>query len=395
MRGFMKRFVAYALLATSLSAATISSTSASDKAPVKIGLITSKTGLLGAYGTEFLRGFDVGLAYATHGTGMTGGHKLLVSDFDDGDDASKAVAQAKDLIGQGYKIIAGTAWSSIAIQMAPLAQENNVLYLPLAATDAMTGANRNTFRAGRESIQDLLTVGAELGTNLRGKRVLVLAQDSAFGQANVAGARLVLGSEGATVDGLLVPLSADDFAPFAQKVVSAKPDLLFIAWAGATGVAMMQSLQSDGVMDQMKVVTGIDQRAAFPLFAKYGPNVNYIALYLPECSHTAANEFLIHADEKSYGKMPEDFENDGFVAAQMIVHAVASADGDDVQKMISSLEGFTFVGPKGTEHIRAADHALLEPMFTAKLVTHGSGVSAMCVRTLPAAAVAPPVHPFH
>ncbi len=361
---------------------------------MKVALITSKTGLLGAYGLEFLRGFQVGLAYATHGTGVAGGHKLEIADFDDAGDAQKAIATTKDVIGQGYKIVSGTAWSGIAVQIAPLAQQNNILYMPLAATDALTGVNRNTVRVGRESIQDLLTVGTVLGTNLRGKRILVLAQDSAFGQANVAGARAVLGSEGATVDGLLVPLSANDFTPFAQKVVDAKPDLLFVAWAGATGVGLMQALQSAGVLDQTRVVTGLDQRAAFPLFAKES-KIQYIALYLPECSKSAPNEFLIKSDQKDLGKLPEDFENDGFVAAQMIVHAVSAADGDDVPKMISALEGYKFVGPKGSEQIRAADHALLEPMFIAALKTKGTDVYPVCLRTLSPGAVAPPVHPFH
>jgi branched-chain amino acid transport system substrate-binding protein len=379
--------LAFSLGGANLAPATAAGTD------VKVALVTSKTGLLGAYGNEFLRGFTVGLNYATNGTGIAGGHKIVVSDYDDAGDAAKAIATTKDLIGQGYKIIAGTVWSGIAVQIAPLAQQNNVLYMPLAATDALTGINRNTVRVGRESIQDLLTVGTMLGTNLRGKRILVLAQDSAFGQANVAGARLVLGGEGATVSGLLVPLSANDFTPFAQKVVDANPDLLFVAWAGASGVALMQSLQSAGVLDKTPVATGLDQRAGFPLFAKE-TKIQYIALYVPECSKSAPNEFLINADKKDLGKLPEDFENDGFVAAEMIVHAVASANGDDVPKMISSLEGYKFTGPKGPEQIRAADHALLEPMFIAKLQTSGSNVYPVCLRTLPPSAVAPPVHPF-
>ncbi|HUA08903.1 MAG TPA: ABC transporter substrate-binding protein [Candidatus Acidoferrales bacterium] len=397
MRIIVHRVIRAALssaIALSLVSAGIAPVAAADKAPVKIGLVTSKTGLLGAYGVEFLRGFQVGLDYATHGTGMAGGHKLEVSDYDDAGDAAKAIATTKDLIGQGYKIIAGTVWSGIAVQIAPLAQENNILYMPLAATDALTGVNRNTVRIGRESIQDLLTIGTILGTNLRGKRILVLAQDSAFGQANVAGARLVLGSEGATVSGLLVPLSANDFTPFAQKVVDAKPDLLFIAWAGASGVALMQALSNAGVLDSTRVVTGLDQRAAFPLFAKY-PKIQYISIYLPECSHNAPDEFLIRADQKDEGKLPEWPENDGFVAAEMIVHAVATADGDDVPKMIGALDGYKFAGPKGSEQIRAADHALLEPMFVATLKTEGTKVYPVCLRTLPPGAVAPPVHPFH
>ena len=94
------------------------------------------------------------------------------------------------------------------------------------------------------------------------------------------------------------------------------------------------------------------------------------------------------------GKLPENFENDGFVAAEMIAHAVETANGDDVAKMISALEGYRFVGPKGPEQVRAADHALLEPMFIAKLETKGTNVYPVCLRTLPPSAVAPPVRPF-
>ena len=56
----------------------------------------------------------------------------------------------------------------------------------------------------------------------------------------------------------------------------------------------------------------------------------------------------------------------GFAAAQMIVHAV-QAGGDDVDAMVKALEGYAFDSVKGRLTIRAADHALLQPMFEAKL----------------------------
>ena len=51
--------------------------------------------------------------------------------------------------------------------------------------------------------------------------------------------------------------------------------------------------------------------------------------------------------------MPDLFTPDGFVAGQMIVQALTGAKGDDVDKMISALEGWNFVGPKGQQSIRA------------------------------------------
>ena len=64
------------------------------------------------------------------------------------------------------------------------------------------------------------------------------------------------------------------------------------------------------------------------------------------------NDFLVSSMRKR-GQAPDLFTPDGFVAGQMIVHALEGAKGDDVDKMISALEGWSFVGPKGQQTIRA------------------------------------------
>jgi branched-chain amino acid transport system substrate-binding protein len=73
----------------------------------------------------------------------------------------------------------------------------------------------------------------------------------------------------------------------------------------------------------------------------------------------------------------------------MIVHAVEQANGADVEKMISGLEGWTFDAPKGSVTVRAEDHALLQPMFRAKLVGSGTSWKPALVATVPAATTKP------
>ena len=384
---------ARAALCCAFAASLCFTTGAAAPSAVNVALITSKTGLLGVYGNEYLDGFNVGLAYATHGTGAVNGHTIDVTVTDDAGDPAKAVAAFKNAVGGGTKIIAGTVWSGIALQLAPLAKENDVLFISgPAATDAVTGANKNTFRSGRETYQDVKTVGAVLGADVRGKHVLVLAQDSAFGQANVAAVKAVLGADGAMVDQLLVPLSANDFTPFTQKVLDAKPDLLYVAWAGTTGVALFKALEDSGVENITKVVTGLDQRAGFGFYGKDPSKIFFLSHYLAEGSKDQANTYLIDAMKKQ-GKMPEIFTNDGFVAAQMIVHAIA-ASPDDVAKQIAALEGWSFEGPKGQMTIRAADHAMLQPMFIVQLVGPGNAPHPVVLRTLSPQTVAPPVRAF-
>jgi branched-chain amino acid transport system substrate-binding protein len=363
---------------------------AADPAPVPIGLIYSKTGLLAGYGAQYAEGFAIGLDYATHGTGMAGGHKLVVTERDDAGDPAKAVAAAKDLIGANTKIIAGSTSSGVALTLAPLAEENQVLFISgPAAADAITGNNAYTFRSGRQTYQDVATASAIVG-DLHGKKVLVLAQDMAFGVANFKAVEAVLGTErGATVSSLYVPLSASDFAPFAQKIKDEKPDLLFVAWAGATGAALFKTLDDQGVYETTKVVTGLADRASYPSFQPVEKKLTFLSYYFYQAPRTKANDFLV-SELKKQGKVPDLFDPDGFVAAQMIVHAVEKADGDDPKKTTAALDDWTFDAPKGRETIRGADHAMIQPMYVAKL----SGSEPQLVRTLEASAVAPPVRPF-
>ncbi len=364
------------------------------KSPVNVGLVYSKTGLLASYGAQYAEGFAVGLDYATNHTGAAGGHKIVLTERDDAGDPAKAVAAAKELVGQGYKIIAGSTASGVALQIAPVAKENNVLFVSgPAAADAITGNNRNTFRSGRQTYQDVLTAGTIVGNNLRGKKVVVYAQESAFGQANVNAVRAVLGGAGADVSAVLAPLSANDFAPFSQKIKDAKPDLLFPAWAGATAPAMWKGLDDSGVFGATKVVSGLDQRSSYETLGSAATKISFLSHYFYLAPKNKANDALVAALKKQ-GKVPDLFDPDGFVAAQMIVHAIEKADGEDVGKMIGALEGWTFDAPKGKQTIRAADHAMLQPMFVAKLEGSGASITPHLVRTVPLQAVSPPVKPF-
>jgi branched-chain amino acid transport system substrate-binding protein len=357
-------------------------------------LVYAKTGLLASYGAQYAEGFAAGLDYATHGSGTVNGHKIVVTERDDAGDPAKAVAAAKELIGAGTKILAGTTASGVAVQLAPLAKENDVLYISgPAATDAVTGNNRNTFRSGRQTYQDVLTAGTIVGSNLRGKRVAVFAQDSAFGQANLAAVTAVLGAAGAQVSSIPVPLAANDFSPFAQKAKDARADMLFVAWAGATAGAMWKALDDQGVPAASKVVTGLDQRASYATFGPVASRIAFLSHYFYQAPQNPVNAALV-AYLKKQGKVPDLFHPDGFVAAQMIVRAVGRADGDDVGKMIAALEGWTFAAPKGVETIRAADHALIQPMFITQLTGSGSALEPRLLRTLPAGAAAPPIRPF-
>ncbi|HJX78954.1 substrate-binding domain-containing protein [Glutamicibacter sp.] len=378
-----------ALTACAPTAETGTSTAGGDAAKtVNVGIVYSKTGPLAAYGDAYYEGLKAGLDYATDGTNKVGDTELNITYHDDGGDPDKAVTVAKELIGKDYKILAGTASSGIALKLVEQAAQNKVLYISgPAASDAITGANKYTFRSGRQSMQDVATAGTFVD-DLKDKKVTVFAQDNAFGQGNLAAVDAILGAEGAKVSSILVPEDVTEFTPFARQLVDAKPDLVFAAWAGATSGSMWQALDQQSAFDVAPIVTGLGDVATYGAFGDAGEKISFLNHYFPGAAGTEIEKSMISSIEEA-GKEVDLFSPDGFVAGQMIAQAV-SEGGDDVEKMVTSLEGWTFEGPKGETTVRASDHALIQNMYQVSLSKDGEKWIPELVETVPGEEVAPP-----
>ena len=366
---------------------------ATTKGPVKVGMILEATGIYSAYETEWRQGFNIGLAYATKGTGKVNGRKIDVNWDDDADNPTTAVTDFKSYVGAGYKIIGGTGDSSIADELAPLAAQNKVLYVSgAAADDAVTGANRYTFRSGRQTYQDVQTAKSYVQSLGTGKTILVLGQDFAFGQSYVTDATKAFSSLGDTVTSLLVPLTTTDFTATALQVQQDKPDIIFLAWAGTTGAPLTAALQQQGDFNTAKVVTGLANVATYPFYGTIGTSFNYLSLYVSNGSTNPVNEYLIRVMKERYNSLPDLFTPDGFVWAQMLVRAIQTGQGNNVNAMIKGLAGWSFLAPKGEQTIRTSDHAMLQPMYQVSLVTNINNVfQPVVLKTLSDTAPAPPV----
>ncbi|WP_029144437.1 substrate-binding domain-containing protein [Microbacterium luticocti] len=392
MRVTKKKLLLTALTATAAVALAACAPTGADSAPsaggeISVGVITSETGPLAGYGTQYLDAFKAGLDYATDGTGAVDGQTLKIDYRDDAGDPDTAVTAAKDLIGKGTKILLGSASSGGALAVAEQAAQNEVLFISgPAAVDTLTGVNKYTFRSGRQSAQDVATAGTFLD-DLDGKKITVFAQNTAFGQGNDAAVKAILGGKGATVQSVLVPEDATEFTPFAQQILQAKPDLVFVAWAGATSGAMWQALSQQGVLEAIPVVTGLGDSPTFGAYGEASEKIKFLSHYFPTANDDKVNTAMIQKIEAA-GGTPDLFSPDGFNAAIMLVHAVKEGKGD-VDAMVKALEGFSFDGPKGTTTVRASDHALIQEMYQAKLVAKDGSFVPELVVAVPADEVAP------
>jgi branched-chain amino acid transport system substrate-binding protein len=382
---------AAALAGTAAARVDASGTSAAKT--VNVGFIYSRTGGLAAFGQEEFDGFNAGLAFTK---GKCGGYTVKPTFVDDATDPATAVAAFKNLVGQGVKIIAGTDSSGIALQLAPLAAQNNILYISsAAAADAITGLNRNTFRSGRQTLQDVLDAANIFPPKATGKKVVVFAEDTAFGAGNVAAVQAIFGGRGQTVSKILSPFGVADLTPYAQQLKNSNADAAYVAWANTTNAAAMwQSLQQQGVPQKMTIITGLANRETYDAIGPLVQGVTLLSHYVYQAPKNAVNTWLVKYLAKQHKGVPNLFTPDGFVAAQMICRALQKG-GTDTSKQISALEGWQFLAPKGRQYIRAADHAMIQPMFQVQLVPGKNGhFNVKVLKTISPGNVQPPVTPF-
>ena len=103
---------------------------AADSGPIKIALIADKTGPLEAYAKQTSAGFAMGLDYATGGTMMVDGHKLIVIEKD----SQTKPDVGRNLLNEAYNddgadIAVGGTSSAVALAMLPVALDNKKIFI--------------------------------------------------------------------------------------------------------------------------------------------------------------------------------------------------------------------------------------------------------------------------
>lgn len=176
-----RTFTALAALAATVSVSAF----AADE--IRIAHVYSKTGPLEAYGKQTQTGLMMGLEYATGGTMMVGGKKLVLIERDD----QGKPDLGKSLLAAAYAddkadIAVGPTSSGVALAMLPVAEEyKKILLVEPAVADSITGDkwNKYIFRTGRNSSQDAISNAVAMDKD--GVTVATLAQDYAFGRDGV------------------------------------------------------------------------------------------------------------------------------------------------------------------------------------------------------------------
>ena len=366
-------FTALAIVSAGCSSATSNSGSA-DGGALKVGMIVSETGVFTTQAKDFEIGFNAGLDYLTKGTNKVNGVKIEVTKADDQGDPTVGAAKAKELIGNGNQVLMGATASPVALAVAQLGVQNNVMYLPgTSGTFQLTGMSPLVF--GNNSQGGDLTLPKIIGDAAKGKNYAFIAQDYAYGQDTYKSFATVMTNMGVNPVPYLLPRDTTDFTGLALKLKEDKPDYLGTSWAG-TGVDQLWSaLAAQGVLKQTDVVAQVLLVSDWATLGNaLGEDVAKATVWTPYFAGATGNDeekYLVEYSKK-HGHQIEYDDPTGWDAAAMLVEAIKKG-GTDVKKMADSLNDFTWTSPAGETTLRGADHAKLQPRFVGKLEKGADG----------------------
>ncbi|SPU38725.1 putative branched-chain amino acid ABC transporter branched chain amino acid-binding protein [Lysinibacillus capsici] len=362
---------------------------------IKIGVLASLTGALESYGKQTQRGFDLGIEYATGGTMEVNGKKIEIVYEDTETKPEVAVQKATKLLEDDQvDFLVGSSSSGDTLAVLPLAEEyEKIMVVEPAVADSITGSefNEYIFRTGRNSSQDAYAAAAAIAG--KGVKIATFAPDYSFGWDGVNAFKTAAEKLGAEIvlEEYADP-AATDFTSNLQKVIDAKPDYLFVVWAGANSpwnqIADLK-IQEKGI----KISTGAPDIIALqfmnPLVGMEGFSVYYHTL-----PQNDVNQWLVDEHQKRFNEVPDLFTPGGMSAAIAIVEALKQSDGDaDANKLIDVMEGMSFETPKGTMTFREEDHQALQSMYSIRLEQQ-DGVDypvPVLIRELSPEETAPPV----
>ena len=365
----MQRRTLVALAA--LAATTSLSAFAADE--IRIAHIYSKTGPLEAYGKQTQIGLQMGLEYATGGTMMVAGKKLVLMERDD----QGKPDLGKSLLAAAYAddkadIAVGPTSSGVALAMLPVAEEyKKILLVEPAVADSITGDkwNKYIFRTGRNSSQDAISNAVAM--DKEGVTVATLAQDYAFGRdgvkafkANIKHAKI--GHEE------YLPQTTTDFTAGIQRIVDALKDkpgkkAIEVIWAGGTPPFNALAAQDLKKRYDIDVFTGGNILPAMASYKSF-PGMEGATYYYFGIPKNEVNDSMVAAHYKEHKAPPDFFTAGGFSAAMALVTALKKTGGDvGTNKLIKTMEGMSFDTPKGKMTFRKEDHQAMQSMYHFKI----------------------------
>ncbi|MEM9105600.1 MAG: substrate-binding domain-containing protein [Pseudomonadota bacterium] len=343
--------------------------------PVKIALVHGTSGhSFEAFSKQAQTGFELGIEYATGGSGMVKGApiEIIYKDTQFKPDVARAVLA--EAYGDDEVLLAvGATSSGVTKGLLPIAEEyEKILIVEPAVADSLTGpdSNRYVFKTSRNSSMDMQAQALALKPD-ENLYVATLAEDYAFGRDGIAAFKAALEGSGATlVAEEYIPQGTTDFTAPTERMFNAlkeqpgrKVILIYVA-GGGDPMGKIQAMQPERF--DIEISTGGHILPVLPTYKRV-PGMEGAIYYYYENPDNEINDWLVTTHQERFGSPPDFFTAGGMAAGLAVVKALETADEWETEALIEAMQGMSWETPKGTMMFRPEDHQALQSMYHFKI----------------------------
>lgn len=341
---------------------------------VKVGIVTSLSGVYAALGESEVNGANMALDEINAAGGILGQTlELLVED--DAGATDIAVQKLTKLIERdNVNFSVGAVSSGVSLALSQVANQHGIVHMVEGGhADSITGADCawNVFRIPTSGVMEARAIGSVLADNF-GTNWYITTPDYAYGwslQEAFTAVNAELGGEIVGADRL--PLGTSDYSAVLLKVAAAEPDVLLVFQAGEDAIAILTQISQFGMDEQMAIAGGLQESEnilALPEAARLGwwtfewyylqPDVPGVAEFVEEY-------------QTRFGTVPTARSWFGYVAIHSLALAAEKAGSVDSVAVAKAMEGLELPAnialQPDTLSYRAGDHQLMGGVYVGEV----------------------------
>jgi branched-chain amino acid transport system substrate-binding protein len=224
--------------------------------PIRIGLLTVKTGPLASGGIDMERALAM---FLNDRGGMLSGRKVELVTADTAGVPATARTKAQELVEKNnVHCLIGPLAAFEALAIDDYIRQERMPTLSVAAAEDMTQRRPNPWfvRATSTSGQCAHPLGEYAAKELKYKKMITIADDIAYGQEMCAGFQRVFEDNGGQIiQKLFPPLTVPDYGSYVGDLKNA--DAIFLGFAGSNGFRFLRQFVEYGLKDKMQIIGGM------------------------------------------------------------------------------------------------------------------------------------------
>ncbi|MBX6329293.1 MAG: ABC transporter substrate-binding protein [Pseudolabrys sp.] len=267
--------------------------------PVKVGLLTVKTGPLAAGGVHAEEGIT---AFLRDKNFELSGRKIELLVADTGGSPVGAKTKAQELVERDkVQIVLGPFAAFELLATLDYLAQARMPTLAFAGAEDVTQRKRNPYliRTSYTSAQCLYPLGDFVAKDMKLKTAATIADDFAFGYEQIGGFQRVLEEDGGCVTSKLwSPLNTPDYAPYIAQIPAC--DAVCVGLAGSNPIKFIKQAKALGLKQQL---VGGSTTADDTIIGAYGEEVEGLINTNPYSLdiESEANKRFITAMRRYYG----------------------------------------------------------------------------------------------